>query len=162
MTARFRLSEDDYVDAMRLYGRLPRPGRWLVAALAAGLLLVAVFGTGDARPGALGGLVGGTLVLLAMRYVVLPMTARRHYRKYKAIQDEFSVELQDDALRLWAPHGESRIVWSNLLKWRQDERFVLMYLMPRLFHVLPKSVAAQGFDVEALIERLERHVGRET
>ncbi|MGJ7606903.1 YcxB family protein [Variovorax sp. LT1R20] len=49
-----------------------------------------------------------------------------------------------------------------MLKWRQDDRFVLLYLMPRLFHVLPKSVASQGFDVAALVERLNRHVGPET
>lgn len=162
MTATFRISEDDYVDAMRLYGRLPRLAKWMVIAIAVGLLLAAIFGSRQIQSGALGGLVGGTLVLLAMRYVALPMSARRHYRKYKAIQDEFSVELQDDALRLWAPHGESRIIWANVLKWRQDERFVLLYLMPRLFHVLPKSVAAQGFDVPALVERLNRYVGPET
>ncbi|MET3494253.1 YcxB family protein [Variovorax boronicumulans] len=162
MTATFKISEDDYVDAMRLYGRMPRLARWVVIAIAAGLLLTAIFGSRQIQSGALGGLVGGTLVLLALRYLVLPMSARRHYRKYKGIQDEFSVELQDDCLRLWAAHGESRIIWTNLLKWRQDDRFVLLYLMPRLFHVLPKSVASQGFDVDALVERLNRHLGPET
>ncbi|MDH6165907.1 hypothetical protein M2282_001048 [Variovorax boronicumulans] len=162
MTATFTISEDDYVDAMRLYGRLPRLARWVVIAIAVGLLLAAIFGSRQIQSGALGGLVGGTLVLLAMRYIALPMSARRHYRKYKAIQDEFSVDLLEDALRIRAAHGESRLIWANVLKWRQDDRFVLMYLMPRLFHVLPKSVASQGFDVPALVEQLNRHVGPET
>ena len=161
MTATFRISEDDYVDAMRLYGRFPRLARWAAIAIAAGLLLTAIFGSRQVQSGALGGLVGGTLVLLAMRHLFVPMGARRHYRKYKAIQDEFSVELLDDALRIRALHGESRLIWANVLKWRQDDRFVLLYLMPRLFHVLPKSVAAQGFDVAALVERLNQHVGPE-
>ena len=161
MTATFRISEDDYVDAMKLYARLPRTARWLLGAAAVLLVLAAVFGTRQVQASALGGLAGGAGVLLAMRVFVMPMTARRHYRKYKAIREEFSAELLDDALRLRAPHGESRIIWANVLKWRQDDRFVLLYLMPRLFHVLPKSVAAQGFDVAALVERLNQHVGPE-
>ncbi|AGU49665.1 hypothetical protein VAPA_1c25670 [Variovorax paradoxus B4] len=161
MTAIFRISEDDYVDAMKLYARLPRLARWIITAIAVLLVLGTVFGTPQIQPSALGGLIGGASVLLAMRLLVMPMTARRHYRKYKAIQEEFAVELLDDALRLRAPHGESRIVWANVLKWRQDDRFVLLYLMPRLFHALPKSVAAQGFDLPGLIERLNRHVGPE-
>ncbi|MDQ0570200.1 hypothetical protein QFZ42_002034 [Variovorax paradoxus] len=161
MTATFRISEDDYVDAMKLYARLPRLARWILIAVAVLLVLAAVFGTRQIQASTLGGLIGGTGVLLAIRFVVMPMTARRHYRKYKAIREEFSAELLDDALRLHARHGESRIVWENVLKWRQDDRFVLLYLMPRLFHALPKSVAAQGFDVSALIERLNQHVGPE-
>ena len=44
-------------------------------------------------------------------------------------------------------------------RWRQDERYILVYLMPRLFHVVPRRVAEQGFDVAALEAALARHVG---
>ena len=161
MTATFRISEDDYVDAMKLYARWPRRARWITVAIAVLLVLGSLLGTRQIQSSALGGLIGGASVLLAMRLLVMPMTARRHYRKYKSIREEFSAELMDDALRLRAPHGESRVVWANVLKWRQNDRFVLLYLMPRLFHVLPKSVAAQGFDLPGLVERLNRHVGPE-
>jgi hypothetical protein len=57
------------------------------------------------------------------------------------------------------PHSDHTIVWQNVLKWRHDDRFVLLYPMPRLFHVVPKSVAARGFDLKGLLERLNRHVG---
>jgi len=161
MTATFRISEADYVEAMKLYAKWPQKWRWIAVAVAVLLVLGAVFGTRLLQAGAIGGLIGGTGVLLATRFVLMPMTARRHYRKYKSIREEFSVELLDDALRLRAPHGESRVVWANVFKWRQNDRFVLLYLMPRLFHVLPKSVAAQGFDLPGLVERLNRHVGPE-
>jgi hypothetical protein len=89
------------------------------------------------------------------------MSARRHYRKYKANTGGVLVPSCSTTFAHGVPHGEGTLVWENILKWRQSDRFVLLYLMPRLFHVLPKSVASQGFDVAALVERLNRHVGPE-
>lgn len=87
--------------------------------------------------------------------------ARRHYRKYKAMHSEFGAELLANGLRLSSPHGEGTIVWENILKWRQNDRFVLIYPMPRIFHILPKSVAEQGFDLQGLIAQLKQRVGPE-
>ncbi|SEJ70858.1 MULTISPECIES: YcxB family protein [unclassified Variovorax] len=159
MTATFRISEDDYLAAMKLHARLT-PAR-LALTVGIGLLLVlgAAFGPSLVEAASVGGLVGGGGVLLATRFIVLPLMARRHYRKYKAIHEEFNAELLDHGLRLTVPHSDHTIVWQNVLKWRHDDRFVLLYPMPRLFHVVPKSVAARGFDLKGLLERLNRHVG---
>ncbi|SFO59169.1 YcxB-like protein [Variovorax sp. OK605] len=159
MTATFRISEDDYLAAMKLHARLT-PAR-LALTVGIGLLLVlgAAFGPPLLEAASVGGLVGGGGVLLATRFIVLPLMARRHYRKYKAIHEEFNAELLDHGLRLTVPHSDHTIVWQNVLKWRHDGRFVLLYPMPRLFHVVPKSVAARGFDLKGLLERLNRHVG---
>ncbi len=159
MTATFRISEDDYLAAMKLYARLT-PAR-LAVVVGVGVLLAAgvVFGPPFVEAAAIGGLFGGGSVLLASRFVLLPLMARRHYRKYKAIQEEFDAELLAHGLRLTLPHSDHTIVWQSVLKWRHDDRFVLIYPMPRLFHVVPKSLAAQGFDLQGLLERLNRHVG---
>ena len=159
MTATFRISEDDYLAAIKLHARLTPLPVALVAAIGALLALGAAFGSPPARAFAIGGLVGGGSVLLATRFIVMPLMARRHYRRYKAIQEEFNAEVLDHGLRLTLPNIDHTIVWQNVLKWRQDERFVLLYPMPRLFHVVPKALAAQGFDLKGLLERLNRHVG---
>lgn len=160
MTASFRISEDDYAAAMKLFARLT-PQRWaLLAGLSAVLLLGALFGGPLGWPVAVGGLVGAGIVV-GGAFVLAPMTARRHYRKYKGMHAEFSAQLLDTGLRLRSPHGENTIVWENVLKWRQNDRFVLIYVMPRLFHVLPKSVAAQGFELPRLLEQLRQRVGPE-
>jgi hypothetical protein len=75
------------------------------------------------------------------------------------MQAEFQTELLDTGLRLMSPHGDGTVVWENVLKWRQNDRFVLVYPMPRLYHIVPKSIATQGFDLQGLVQRLERHVG---
>jgi len=36
---------------------------------------------------------------------------------------------------------------------------VLIYTMPRLFHIVPATATAQGFDIERLKAELTRHVG---
>jgi hypothetical protein len=159
MTATFRISEDDYLAAMKLYARLTPLRLVLVAAIGVLLALAAAFGPPLVQAGAVGGLVGGGSVLLGTRFIVLPLMARRHYRKYKAIQEEFNAEVLDHGLRLTLPNTDHTIVWQNVLKWRHDERFVLLYPMPRLFHIVPKALAAQGFDLKGLLERLNRHVG---
>ncbi|WP_339090914.1 YcxB family protein [Variovorax paradoxus] len=159
MTATFRISEDDYLAAMKLYARLTPLRLVLVAAIGVLLALAAAFGPPLVQTGSVGGLVGGGSVLLGTRFIVLPLMARRHYRKYKAIQEEFNAEVLDHGLRLTLPNTDHTIVWQNVLKWRHDERFVLLYPMPRLFHIVPKALAAQGFDLKGLLERLNRHVG---
>lgn len=161
MIASFSISEDDYAAAMKLHARMTRKRRALLIGLTAVLVLGAVIGGRALWPVAMGGLVGGTGVIL-LTIALAPVVARRHYRKYKAMQAQFGAELLNEGLRLTSPHSGGTVVWENMLKWRQDERFVLIFLMPRLFNILPKSVAAQGFDVPALVERLNRRVGPET
>jgi len=160
MIAKFRISEDDYAAAMKTFARMTR-ARWALLAGLAVLVVVGALLSGPAMwPIALGGLGGGVGVIL-IALIVAPVMARRHYRKYKAMHSEFGAELLDNGLRLSSPHGEGTIVWENILKWRQNDRFVLIYPMPRIFHILPKSVAEQGFDLQGLIAQLKQRVGPE-
>ena len=98
MIARFRISEKDYVSALKLYGKLTPKMIMIYLLVAGALILVAIFGTTLLRSGAFGGLIGGGIVFIFGRYVITPILARRHYRKYKAIHDEFSISLSDDVI----------------------------------------------------------------
>jgi hypothetical protein len=162
MKATYRISEEDYVNAMRLFAKLTP--RLVIIYLASALALVAlaVFGTQVLRGGAIGGLIGGLSVTLIGRYIVSPILARKHYRKYKAIHDEFAVELVEDGVRFTSPNADGKITWDKMLKWRQNEKYVLIYPMPRIYHIVPKSVATQGFDLQALTNELLLHVGEPT
>lgn len=37
---------------------------------------------------------------------------------------------------------------------------MLVYTMPKLFHIIPKRLAAQGFDIASPTTCLQRHVER--
>lgn len=159
MIAKFRISEDDYAAAIKVSARPSRMRRVLLIVMVVVFSLAAVLAGRALWPLVLAGFIGVGIIVLSI--VLAPLLARRHYRKYKGIQVEFSAELLDNGLRVRSPNGEGTLVWENILKWRQSDRFVLVYPMPRIFHILPKSVAEQGFDLQGLIERLNRHVGPE-
>jgi YcxB-like protein len=160
MRATFRISEEDYVGAMMLFAKLTPRMASIYLASAVVLAVLAVFGSPVLRGGAIGGLIGGVAVTLIGRYIATPMLARRHYRKYKGIQDEFGVELVSDGVRFTSPSADGKTPWDKMYKWRQNEEFVLIYLMPRLFHIIPKSVASHEFNLQDLINRLLQHVGK--
>lgn len=159
MQARFRISEDDYVQASRLYAAM-NTKRWtIVAAVVLPVLLLAAFGTFPLRGAAIGGLVGGTVVGLLAHFLITPLMARRNYRNYKTIQGEFNVELQDDGVRYSSSTGTGLVTWDKLLRWRENDRYILLYPMPRLYYIIPRSVADQGFELARLTDLLRRHVG---
>lgn len=162
MKATYRISEEDYVNAMKLFAKLtPRVAlAYFVAVLV--LVLLGTYGSPVLRGGAIGGLIGGLVATFIGHCIVSQILARRHYRKYKAIQQEFAVELVDNGVRFSSQNADGTVTWDQVHKWRQNDIFVLIYPMPRVFHIVPKSVASQGFDIQALIKRLLQHVGKPT
>jgi hypothetical protein len=159
MQASYHISERDYVRAGALFGR-PSKRFWVVAAvfLVAGLA-VAMWGARDVRWVALGGVIGGVLGGLFVPKVVNPWLLRRHYRRYKAAHDEQRVSLSDDGLQFATVDAAGRVPWAKILKWRFNADYVLVYPMPRLYYIIPTSLAEQGFDIEQLKAELTRHVG---
>ena len=67
----------------------------------------------------------------------------------------------DAGIRFSNSDGEAVLPWSKVLQWRQNGQFILIYLMPIMFYILPKSIAREGFDIPLLIQRLAEHVGPE-
>jgi hypothetical protein len=107
------------------------------------------------------------LVILVMlpalqMYILVPYSARRMYRQYKAIQEPLTYELSEDGLLISSVEGEMTLLWRMILRWRQNDQFVLIYKMPVLFYVVPKSLAQQGFDIPLLVQRLAERVGKES
>jgi len=160
MTASYTITEADYVQAMKLYSR-PKPLLVAILVLIAVAFIIAIaFGPAALRPGAIGGLVGGLSVMILGRLFFNPMQTKRLYRKYKAMQEPIMIERQDAGIEFNSASGRALLRWDKLLKWRQNERYLLLYTMPRLYHIVPKSIADQGFDLDALIERLQSHLGK--
>ena len=162
MEARFRISEDDYVNGLKLYGKLTPKMMAIYLLVAGALLLIAIFGPTLIRSGAIGGLIGGGIVVIFGRYLFTPMLAKHHYGKYKAIHDEFVIDLSGDGVCIASSNAKGILPWNDILKWRENEDFLLLYLMPRLYHIVPKSISKQGFDTALLVDNLNKYVGKST
>ncbi|GAA6142104.1 YcxB family protein [Hydrogenophaga sp. 5NK40-0174] len=159
MTARYTISEEDYVQAMRLHARLT-PLR-VVGTVACLLIIavIAVMAPASVQPVFWGAFIGTVLMIVLGRWVLIPWQARRAYRKYKAIHDEFSLGFVPEGMQVASVDASGLVPWEKMLKWREGEAFILIYMMPRLFHIVPKSVASQGLDVAGFRAALQDRLG---
>ena len=62
MNAKFRISENDYVNALKLYGKLTPKMTAIYLSFAGVLILIALFGNPLIRGAAIGGLTGGAIL----------------------------------------------------------------------------------------------------
>jgi hypothetical protein len=92
----------------------------------------------------------------------MPFMAKRHYRAYAAIQESLTLELHDEGVRFSSPDGAGLISWEKMLKWRQSDDYLLIYLMPRLYYIILKSKVDKEFDLPALIMNLKHRLGKES
>ncbi len=164
MKATYRISEDDYVNATKLSAKLPQIQVVIfsivtVVLLGLAALIPSLIGV---KAGIIGGLSGGILSGVLTIYVTRPMLARRQYKKYKLLHGEFSVELIEEGLLLTSDNGNTKLEWENISKWRQDDKYILLYPMSTLFYMLPKSIHKKGFDLPHLISLLLLSVGKPT
>lgn len=159
MNTIYRISEDDYLKANKLFARLTSRQLIVYSLIVLIILGFAVFGFGVIKQAAIIGLCVGFMIYLVGNYIVSPILGRSHYRKYKAIQDEFEIDLFDDGVFIGSASGSGKVVWSNIYKWRQDENYILIFLMPRLYYIIPKSINASGFNISLLVKQLNHHVG---
>ncbi len=162
MEATYKISEKDYVGAMKLYSKITPKIAAISGVVVIALLIASIFGCGAIQAGAIGGLIGGAVVALLGRYLVNPILARRHYRKYKAIQEPITISLKEEGVHFSSPDGEVLLKWEQVLKWRQNDEYLLIYPMPRMFHIIPKSIAGSGFELSPIISSLQDRIGNET
>jgi hypothetical protein len=160
MRTTFRISEADYVAAMKLYGRTTRRFNIVFWSVIAILHLVLFLTPGKIMLTLLMMWFCGLVFFLAMQFVITPYIARRHYRNYKSMHEEFQIELLPEGVYLTGDDFSNKVLWNKMLKWRCDDSYILIFIMPRLFYMVPQSLAAQGFDTAALMDGLTKHVGK--
>ena len=160
MQATFNISEKDYVNASQLFAKLTPKMMLIYVAVLVMLIVAIILGSPVLKGAAIGGLIGGVAMMLVGRFIISPILVKRHYRQYKAIHDEFTLQLLDEGVRFISSTGESMLPWDTILKWRHNDDYILIYPMPRLYHIVPKSISASGFDMPLLLDQLHRHIGK--
>ena len=170
MSARYSISESDYVRATALGAKLVmrvRSVEFLFLALGIALFVGAILaynitqgpGSAPAHGAGLGTVFIWVVAWLIGFFVIRPWTLRRRYRQSKMIHDEQVITLLDDGVRIASPGCENRLAWNKILKWRLGAGYVLIYAEPGAFFIIPTWIAEQGFDMERLKTALTQHVG---
>lgn len=162
MKATFTISEDDYAKAMLLGTRIELR-RFTRLGVLVVLLIAFLAWINEETWGFLVGGVGMTVFLIlyfvTMRAFVVPRSFRKHYRKYKLMHEPVTAELTDEAIVLDAAPYRSRFTWDYFIGFRENEDYFLLSVAPRLFHILPKRIAEQGFDFDKLRGHIEAAAG---
>jgi hypothetical protein len=160
MSTKYRISEQDYVDASKLFGKLTFRQSVIFALAILMLLVLALFDFGNFKSTIVAGICIWLAFFVFGRHLISPMMVRSQYKKYKAIHDEFEIRLLEDSVFIASSSGSGKILWNTINKWREDENYVLIYPMPRLYYIIPKSLKANGFDIPLLVKQLSQHVGK--
>jgi hypothetical protein len=166
MKVQYRITENDYANLARFHAWRHFIAGPLATQLAACGIIIAMFCIALwVRPGAalFFGIVFTVMMILyaASLLILTPSRARRQYRQYKAMQEPIAAELTETGVKFSNGDGEAILPWSKVFQWRQNDQFVLIYGMPILYYIVPKSIAREGFDIPLLVRRLAEHVGPE-
>ena len=141
MNAEFELAADDYADAQRAH--LRRMLGWKIAfayVFAIIFMLGIIISIFDSRyfeqMKPLWFL--GALVTLLVALTETGFLYRRQFRKLKALQLPVTMQVDHDSVLLSSDRGKGRTKWSSYEKWQESRRVFLLYIQPRLFHIVPK------------------------
>lgn len=170
MLIRGQFDPSDYLDAWLLHIRFP-PTRIVVALGGViGVLLGFVWWTGQGgAPGLacpvrmraiqpLASLVGLLYaVVLANRYLLLPWRARRIFAQQKELHEPFAMEITSEGVRTENAFVTSRRPWDFYVRWRENERLLMLYHSDARFSMIPKRLLAEPGAQEAIREWLASH-----
>lgn len=156
------ISEDEYVRAQKLYGRLSAKIKVIYFLVAAGLIWIGIAGDSSTRYTAISALVGGIIGHLMVTGFLAPRRSRKNYKNYPLIQRPFLIRPESTGVFFKSENGETILKWESIHKWRENKEFILIYPAPNLFHVIPKRLSNSGLDIESLASSLGKNIGSAT
>ncbi|MGI9412498.1 MAG: YcxB family protein [Hyphomicrobiales bacterium] len=164
MIQEYKISEDEYVEAMRLGTN----SKLLFVSLATVVAIAVIFEFGfvNTDPSlvyVVAYVFGISLIVYAVYVAVMRFAVtqnfRKHYRQYKLIQSPMTMEVVEDGVHFTSDLANSRLEWDHFTGWREDDRYILLYVAPRMFHIVPKRISEDGFDVDRFRARLTETLG---
>ncbi len=155
----YKITEDDYVKCMMLAASSSKKQLLQLSIGGIVCLLLGLFGPRGLNGIGYAALIAGAFGYFFALYIFTPYNAKKSYRKYKAIQNPMTISFSDDGYNIRAENGQSNAKWDLLLKWRENNNFILVYLAPKLFHLIPKRLAESGFDVDGFRKFLQVKLG---
>ena len=94
--------------------------------------------------------VGLPLFWLLFRYVLLPYQTRKIFAQQKELQPPFEMEFTDDNLVLSYEFGNAIRPWKNFIKWKENEKLLLLYLSDIMFVMIPKRFLTDPQQLEMI------------
>jgi hypothetical protein len=158
----YTITENDYVSAAKLAGVATKKQLIWLSLLGLLLLLFALFGENSLRFMGIFGISFGIIGYFLTLYVISPLIAKRHYRRYKLLHQPLRFTVTDSGYMVKNDSGEITVKWSDLLRWRENNEFILLYFAPKLFHMVPKKLAENDLTTSEIEHELSKQLGSAT
>lgn len=88
------------------------------------------------------------VLIFALLFVGLPVVQRwqirRIHSQQKSLQNPISLEVDEDGISWTASNGNARIAWSDLYRWKGDDKMTLLYESQCLMRIVPHSALADS------------------
>ncbi len=92
-------------------------------------------------------------------FFIIPFNARRQYRNHTLIQKPVTFTLTDSGYMLKTDKGEYHIQWTDLVRWKANKAYILLYIALKLFQIAPRRLEKEEFDINKFERILPEHLG---
>src|SRR5262245_4243834 len=139
------LSESDFLSAQRLHYKWSS-GKWIAAGAVSMLAVAACVALiVNGRPRGLGvillcGVFGAWIGGAVTRFGYIPWKGRKVFRQQQALHRPFEMSWDSQVLTCQNATGESRIPWSDFIRWKENERLFLLYVSDVASQFIPKQM----------------------
>ncbi len=123
--------------------------------------VIAVLAVGSVPVTVIGVVAGlAAFVTVYARLVGLPRVSRRLFLEHKMWRMPYDCRWDGDEFAIVQdPYGWWRYPWDHVLKWKENERIVLVFTSSASFYIIPKSAFSDESQVHSLRETLAANVG---
>jgi len=135
MDCSYKLTQEEMVKAMQLHGR--GTNKTLAFLCIAGVVLVLLGAFSDYKAIGVIGAAGGVVGYFAVRYLLIPLNAKRQYKQNHAFKNEIHMTIFDQGINFKSESGESKLLWSDIHKWKNGNGVYLLYITSNMFHMVP-------------------------
>ncbi len=154
----YRISKNDYVESIQLARKLTLKRTFLYTLWLVVLSLMSWHLSNGSLLSALIAPTIGIFYLVLAHQIIAPWVAGRDYSKHKTMHVSMSVEIVKDGVSLERRGGSAILYWDELLKWQENDKYILLYTMPRIFHIIPKRIGKVGFNLDHLLDCLKQRI----
>ena len=93
-------------------------------------------------------LVLAYLVVLAIHFVYVPWYARSAFKQQKTLHVQADLSWSENGFAISTEDANSLIPWNKYLKWAENDRTILLFLAPTLYHVIPKRALSSPGEID--------------
>ena len=102
------------------------------------------------------GVIGGVIRVIAYYYVLLRYRCKKIYRQQKNLHTPYDLSWNEKAIHMESEYGSGSVPWSDFVKYKENDKFILMYYSDALFNLVTTS----SFDSDQMLKEFRSHLSK--